>query len=144
MVVLVALLALLAAPSVTAQEQQPAGKLTFTVGIINDVDSLNPFIGILAETYEVWALMYDYLVGYSQKDFSPVPGLAESWQVSDDGLTWTYKIRQGVKWSDGQPVTARDAAYTFNRIIKAPSSRPTTATTWPTSRRSRRPTTPPW
>jgi peptide/nickel transport system substrate-binding protein len=73
MVVLAALLALTAAPGV-AQEQQPAGKLTFTVGIINDVDSLNPFIGILAETYEVWALMYDYLVGYSQKGFSPVPG----------------------------------------------------------------------
>ena len=97
MVVLAALLALTAAPGVVAQEQQPAGKLTFTVGIINDVDSLNPFIGILAETYEVWALMYDYLVGYSQKDFSPVPGLAESWQVSPDELTWTYKIRQGVK-----------------------------------------------
>jgi len=77
-VALVALLALAAAPSVTAQEQ-PAGNLTLTVGIVNDVDSLNPFIGILAETYEVWALMYDYLVGYSQKDFSPVPGLAESW-----------------------------------------------------------------
>jgi peptide/nickel transport system substrate-binding protein len=118
MVVLAALLALTAAPGVMAQEQQPAGKLTFTVGIINDVDSLNPFIGILAETYEVWALMYDYLVGYSQKDFSPVPGLAESWQVSDDELTWTYKIRQGVKWSDGQPLTAKDAAYTFNRIMK--------------------------
>jgi peptide/nickel transport system substrate-binding protein len=77
--VLAALLALTAAPGVTAQEQ-PAGKLTFTVGIINDVDSLNPFIGILAETYEVWALMYDYLVGYSEKDFSPVPQLAESWR----------------------------------------------------------------
>jgi peptide/nickel transport system substrate-binding protein len=117
MVVILVLLALMAAPGVRAQEQ-PAGKVTFTVGIINDVDSLNPFIGILAETYEVWALMYDYLVGYSQKDFSPVPGLAESWQVSDDELTWTYKIRQGVKWSDGQPLTARDAAYTFNRIMK--------------------------
>ena len=114
-VALVALLAL-AAPSVTAQEQ-PTGNLTLTVGIVNDVDSLNPFIGILAETYEVWALMYDYLVGYSQKDFSPVPGLAESWAVSDDELTWTYKLRQGVKWSDGKPVTARDAAYTFNRIL---------------------------
>jgi peptide/nickel transport system substrate-binding protein len=117
MVVILVLLALMAAPGVRAQEQ-PAGKVTFTVGIINDVDSLNPFIGILAETYEVWALMYDYLVGYSQKDFSPVPGLAESWEVSDDELTWTYKIRQGVKWSDGQPLTARDAAYTFNRIMK--------------------------
>jgi peptide/nickel transport system substrate-binding protein len=117
MVVLVALLALTAVPGVRAQEQ-PAGKVTFTVGIINDVDSLNPFIGILAETYEVWALMYDYLTGSSQKDFSPVPGLAESWKVSDDELTWTYKIRRGVKWSDGQPLTARDAAYTFNRILK--------------------------
>ena len=46
--VLAALLALSAAPGVTAQEQAP-GKLTFTVGIVNDVDSLNPFIGILAE-----------------------------------------------------------------------------------------------
>ena len=45
--------ALAAAPTVTAQEQ-PAGKLTLTVGIVNDVDSLNPFIGILAESYEVW------------------------------------------------------------------------------------------
>jgi peptide/nickel transport system substrate-binding protein len=117
MAVLVALLALTAAPAVTAQEQ-PAGKLTLTVGIKNDVDSLNPFIGILAESYEVYALMYDLLVGYGQKDFSPVPGLAESWEVSDDELTWTYKIRQGVKWSDGQPLTARDAAYTFNRVMK--------------------------
>jgi peptide/nickel transport system substrate-binding protein len=118
MVVLAALLAL-TAPGMAAQEQQPAaGKLTFTVGILNDVDSLNPFIGILFESYEVYALMYDYLVGYSQKDFSPVPGLAESWEVSEDELTWTYKIRQGVKWSDGQPLTAKDAAYTFNRIMK--------------------------
>ena len=70
--VLVALLALTAAPGVTAQEQ-PAGKLTFTVGILNDVDSLNPFIGILSESYEVWALMYDYLIVHSQKDFSPGP-----------------------------------------------------------------------
>ena len=116
MAVLAGLVALTAAPSVTAQEQ-PAEKLTLTIGIKNDVDSLNPFIGILAESYEVYALMYDHLVDYSQKDFSPVPGLAESWEVSDDELTWTYKIRQGVKWSDGKPVTARDAAYSFNRVI---------------------------
>jgi peptide/nickel transport system substrate-binding protein len=114
--VLVALLALTAAPSVTAQEQ-PAGKLTFTVGIANDIDSMNPFLGYLAESYEVWQTMYDYLTGYSQKDFSPTPLLAESWTTSEDGKTWTYKIRQGVKWSDGQPLTARDVAYTFNRVL---------------------------
>ena len=143
MVVLAALLALTAAPGVTAQEQ-PAGKLTFTVGIVNDVDSLNPFIGILAETYEVWALMYDQLVGYSQKDFSPVPGLAESWEVSDDELTWTYKIRQGVKWSDGQPLRAKDAAYTFNRIMKGTFEQTNYGNYVSNIKTVEAPTTPPW
>ena len=113
-----AVIAALAAAPVAGAQEQPAQKLTFTVGITTDIDSLNPFIGIVAESYEVYQVMYDYLVGYSQKDFSPVPELAESWTVSQDGLTWTFKIRQGAKWSDGQPVTARDAAYTFNRIMK--------------------------
>ena len=47
----------------------------------------------------------------------PVPGLAESWQESADKKTWTYKIRSGLTWSDGKPLTAKDAAYTFNRVI---------------------------
>jgi peptide/nickel transport system substrate-binding protein len=51
-IVLVAVLALMAAPGATAQEQ-PAGKVSFTVGITTDIDSLNPFIGIVAEAYEV-------------------------------------------------------------------------------------------
>ena len=82
-----------------------------------DVDSLNPFVGILSSSYEVWGVTYDQLIGYSQKDFSPVPELAETWEESADHTTWTYTIRSGVKWSDGQPLTAADAAYTFNRII---------------------------
>jgi peptide/nickel transport system substrate-binding protein len=116
---LVALLALAAAPGAGAQEQPDGqGKLTFTVGIANDIDSMNPFLGYLAESYEVWQTMYDYLTGYSQKDYSPTPSLAESWTTSPDGKTWTYKIRQGVKWSDGKPLTAKDVAYTFNRVLE--------------------------
>jgi peptide/nickel transport system substrate-binding protein len=95
---------------------------TFTVGFLQDVDSLNPFVGILSSSYEVWGVTYDYLIGYSQKDFSPVPQLAQSWQESADHTTWTYKIRSGVKWSDGVPLTAEDAAYTFNRIINGSAS----------------------
>ena len=45
--------------------------------------------------------MYNYLTGYSQKDFSPVPQLATAWVESADHKTWTYTIRSGVKWSDG-------------------------------------------
>jgi peptide/nickel transport system substrate-binding protein len=89
----------------------------FTVGILNDVDSFNPFSGIEAESYEMWALMYDYMITYSMKDMSPQPGLATSWETSDDGLTWTFHIRTGVKWSDGQPLTAADIAYTYNRVL---------------------------
>jgi peptide/nickel transport system substrate-binding protein len=92
-------------------------KTVFTVGILNDVDSFNPFLGIEAESYEMWALMYDYMITYNMKTMAPEPGLATSWETSDDGLTWTFHIRTGVKWSDGQPLTAADIAYTYNRVL---------------------------
>ncbi len=113
------LLILLPATANAASTPTPTGgeKKVLTVGIVNDVDSLNPFVGFLVESYEVWGLMYDTLTGYSAKDFAAVPGLAKSWTTSPDGKTWTYTLQSGVKWSDGEPLTAKDAAYTFNRII---------------------------
>jgi len=96
----------------------PAGEKTvFTVGITQDVDSTNPFTGIAAASFEAYQMMYPTLTEYSAADFSTVPGLAESWEESPDRTYWTYKIRPGLKWSDGEPLTARDAAYTFNRVI---------------------------
>ncbi len=98
-----------------AAEQEK--KTTFTVALINDVDSFNPFLGIEAQSFEMWALTYDYMITYSMEDMSPQPGLAESWDTSKDGKTWTFHIREGVEWSDGQPLTAEDIAYTYNRIL---------------------------
>ena len=92
-------------------------KSVFTVGVSQDVDSLNPFVGITAAAYEIWQLVYPTLTQYGAEDFSIKPGLAESWTESPDKTFWTYKIRPGLKWSDDVPLTARDAAYTFNRII---------------------------
>ncbi|HYJ67055.1 MAG TPA: ABC transporter substrate-binding protein [Nocardioidaceae bacterium] len=94
-----------------------AEPVTFTVGIQNEVDSFNPFLGIEAESYEMWALMYDPLIKYSPEDMSPQPGLASDWKTSSDGLTWTFTIRDDVKWSDGKPLTSEDVAYTLNRIL---------------------------
>lgn len=108
------LLALTTAGPALAAEGDP---VTMTVGITQDVDSLNPFTGIVAEAYEIWGLMYDTLTGYAQKDFAPVPSLAESWETSEDGLTWTYTLHEGVTFSDGEPLTADDVVYTFQRII---------------------------
>ncbi len=45
------------------------------------------------------------------------PALAESWETSDDGLVWTFQLRRGVTWHDGEPFTAEDVEFTFNRII---------------------------
>lgn len=47
------------------------------------------------------------------KDFNPQPAAAESWSVADDGVTWTFKLRPGMMWSDGTPVTAHDYVATF-------------------------------
>ena len=45
------------------------------------------------------------------------PSLSESWEHSEDGLTWTFRLRQDVQWHDGTPFTARDVDFTFNRIL---------------------------
>jgi peptide/nickel transport system substrate-binding protein len=117
-----AVLAVMAPVAALAASSSPApapttSASTLTVGISQDVDSLNPFVGILASSYEIFQLSYDTLTDYSPGNFSPVPGLASSWKTSPDGLTWTFTIRSGVKWSDGVPLTAHDVSYTFNRIM---------------------------
>ncbi len=59
------------APVASASAATTGAPVTFTVGILDDVDSLNPFTGIVATDYEVWQAMYDTLSTYSAKDFSP-------------------------------------------------------------------------
>ena len=90
-------------------------RLTFTVGQLQDIDSLNVTVGILVIDYEIWNLIWPTLTNMAAKDFSPEPGMAECWTSSADGLTWTYKMRTGMKWSDGEPLTADDVEYTIDR-----------------------------
>ncbi len=54
---------------------------------------------------------------FSPKDSSPVPGLADSWETSEDGLTWTFHLNKDARWHDGKDVTSEDVAYTFHRIL---------------------------
>ena len=108
--------------SASPQAGLVAGSTTYTIGELNDLDSNNPFAAQVDLSYEVLGDTYDLLEGWSQKDFAPVPGLATSWKPSGDGLTWTFTIRSGVKWSDGQPMTAADVAYTFNRAVNDPTA----------------------
>ncbi|HJW76076.1 MAG TPA: ABC transporter substrate-binding protein, partial [Thermoleophilia bacterium] len=98
----------------------PAGKVTLRVGWTAEPDSLNPFLGQLVPAYEVEHLNYDYLVGVKAADYSPTPELATEWSQTADGKTWTFKLREGVAWQDGEPFTAQDVAFTFNFIIEHP------------------------
>ncbi len=102
---------------------------TLTIGLDNEVDSFNPFLGIEVPSYEVWALTYDRLVNYDMKTMEPIPGLAESWESTPDGLQWTFKIRDDVTWSDGEKLTSADVKHTLDRIVdKGPE-----AATWGSS-----------
>ena len=105
----------LAAVTALGQEEGDGGKKTvFTVGDPQGIDSMNPIIGITVAAFEAWNLQYPFLTNKAAKDFSVIPGLATSWKSSEDGLTWTYKLRPGMKWSDGKPLTAEDVAWTIN------------------------------
>ena len=94
------------------------GELTFAVGVTQDIDSLNVTVGFLVIDYEIWNLTLPMLTSKAASDFSILPNMAESWTSSEDGLTWTYKLRSDMKWSDGVPMTAEDVAYTITRSVQ--------------------------
>jgi peptide/nickel transport system substrate-binding protein len=83
------------------------------IGWTDEPDSLNPGMAFLTASYSIFGLIYDTLYELNL-DGSYSFSLAESVNVSDDGRVWTFKIRDGVKFSDGQPLTAEDVAYSFD------------------------------
>jgi peptide/nickel transport system substrate-binding protein len=112
---LLAIGALVVAGPVSSQTKKP---VTFSVGDTQNIDSMNPIVGVTVPAYEAWNIQYATLTDKSPKDFSPIPGLAKSWTSSPDKKTWTYTMKPNLKWSDGQPLTAEDVAYTINRAKK--------------------------
>ncbi|MFF4312073.1 ABC transporter substrate-binding protein [Streptomyces sp. NPDC001507] len=109
----------LATPLNPAPQQAQAaqdGKV-LTVAVAQSVDSLSPFLAVRLVSTSILRLTYEYLTDYDPGDAHPVPGLATNWKPSADKLTWTYTIRSDATWSDGQKVTAEDAAWTFNKLM---------------------------
>ncbi|WP_228717639.1 ABC transporter substrate-binding protein [Allosaccharopolyspora coralli] len=122
--VLVALLVpgLAFAASPVSQQQNgdappPVEGATMRVGLQQQIDSLNPFLGYTLASTDIFRSIYPTLTTYAADDFSVEPELAESWESSPDRLTWTFRIRDGATWSDGEPITAQDAAFTYNLMM---------------------------
>ena len=91
----------------------PATGGVFVEGIVGAPQSLNP---LLSDSYpvdrELTSLIFDGLTRYDESG-QLVPNLAESWTVSDDGLTIQFRLRQGVAWHDGESFTADDVVFTY-------------------------------
>ena len=59
---------------------------------------------------------YEQLLRFSMGDFATVPNIAKAWEVSEDGLVFTFHLREGIRWSDGEPMTAEDVLFGVNDI----------------------------
>jgi peptide/nickel transport system substrate-binding protein len=100
-----------------AQTATPAAAPTvFTFADTQEPSSLNPLVGYEGTDYTFWAINYNLPIEFSAKDFSPdlEHSIVTSVDTSSDGMTFTYHMRSGMKWSDGQPFTANDVAWTLN------------------------------
>ena len=121
--VLVSLAALLGAGVARGASGSPspaaADKVVLKIGWMGDIDNLNPLIGWTNNVYEIYSQNYLLMVGRDWDTLKPNDsGIAKSWEVSDDGLVWTFTMNEGMTWQDGVPITAKDVAFTYNFIIK--------------------------
>ncbi|MGE3917296.1 MAG: ABC transporter substrate-binding protein [Hyphomicrobiaceae bacterium] len=122
---LTACAALLASSPLAAQE--PKGTLVFAVETLA-AQTLDPILEQRPGNAVYQAVMFDSLVGFDIDKGGVGPGVAESWSMADDGLSWTFKIRPGLKWHNGDPLTAHDVKFSLERTM-SPDSRAAAAAT---------------
>jgi len=85
-------------------------------GSIGDASNLIPILSSDATSHSISGLVFNGLVKYD-KDLNIVGDLAESWDISNDGLVFTFHLRKGVTWHDGNPFTAADVLYTYRVTV---------------------------
>ena len=102
-------------PQVEATEAPtaPAQPVTVRIGWGGSPDTLNPGTAVLSEAYTIFELVYDTMFDL-QLDGTYKLTLAESYDTSEDGKVWTFKIRDDFKFHDGEPMTAQDIAFSYN------------------------------
>ena len=92
------------------------GKKILTVQLGPDVETIDPALNSAVDGANYILFAFDNLLKMD-KDGKVVPGLAEKYEVSDDQLTWTFHLRDGLKWSDGSALTADDFVYSWQRLV---------------------------
>lgn len=97
---------------------QPGGRLT--LASVGSPQTFNPLLATDGASEEIVRLLFASLVIMDLSTQELEPGLAESWTVDPDEKSWTFKLREGLRWSDGQPLTAADVVFTWNEIMYNP------------------------
>ena len=117
-----AALAMVMAATAPAFAETPKDTLVEAFAI-DDVITMDPGEAFELTAAEITGNTYSMLVRLDINDTTKVVGdLAESWTVSDDGLTYTFKLKPGLKFASGNPVTAEDVAWSFERAVKLDKS----------------------
>ena len=101
--------------SAAAQTPKPGGTLISAQA--TEATGLDPQLVPALSRSRRSPLMYSQLVRFDET-MTPRPELAESWETSKDGLSWTFKLREGVKFHDGQEMTSADVKFTFDRLFE--------------------------
>lgn len=99
-----------------APDGAPAKGDVLVLSTIGEASNLIPFIAQDSASHAIAGQIYDGLLKYD-KDLNLVGNLAERWTVSDDNLSITFTLKDGVKWADGKPLTAHDVMATYQTII---------------------------
>jgi peptide/nickel transport system substrate-binding protein len=105
-----------AAQAPTTQAEQPVRGGTLVVAIGSDPGSLNPAVTSNGGVHSASEPMFNGLVGLDT-DGRPTPELAASWNIEQNGAVYRFTLRDGVKWHDGQPFTAEDVKFTFEKAL---------------------------
>jgi len=122
-VLLAGVLALLASTGGTqGVRPQPGGVIR--VGITQEILNLDPHVATAFSSFQVLDLVYESLLRLNPQTLRLEPNLAESWTVSPDGLTYTFRLRRGATFHDGSQVDATDVKYTIDRILDPATKSP--------------------
>ncbi|VAV91223.1 Oligopeptide ABC transporter, periplasmic oligopeptide-binding protein OppA (TC 3.A.1.5.1) [hydrothermal vent metagenome] len=91
------------------------------IGIASAPDSMDPAQGQFASAALLFKQLYTPLTNYGA-DGGLAPGLAKSWEISEDGLRWIFTLRQGLQWSDTEPITAKDVVASTRYLLNPEST----------------------
>src|SRR5207244_10204456 len=83
----------------------------------NEPESLDPAIVTGVSEMRITRALFEGLVRLDPKNAEPVPGLAERWEISSDGATYTFYLRTNSAWSTGEPITSEDVLYSWRRTL---------------------------